>query len=293
MESAPPGDEEILKRAQKVVAHASNAEGVAEYRCLETGGFLLPTVSQHPCYKSMPWRQALVESSSSPCLAVLDLGCGLGADGRQMLVDGFATHVVGVDRSNLYLRWGCELFGDDPEYCVLDVSDVGDRVKIEGKVGTHTVWPLVAFLAADVAAGQCEEKDAIVSSIQLILQKQQQGNQGQEAIFGKGTSVAPPLFSAVYAGKLLHCLETEYNLHLVLRRVSWLLSDEGCLFGVYGRNYHPPFECSGKEDFKRVMEENGFELSMIEEEAAGATWFCAHKKVNKSCSCKERNHSLD
>jgi SAM-dependent methyltransferase len=277
--SALPGSEEILKRVQKVVSHASNADGVAEYRCLETGGFLLPTVSRHPCYKSLTWRQSLVESSSSSHMNVLDLGCGLGADGRQMLVDGFATHVVGVDRSNLYLRLGCELFGDDPDNSVLEVSDVSDKVKLAVKIGTYMVWPLMTFLYADIAAGQCDENDDVVSSIQMILQKQQQGSQGQESDFGKGTSASPPLFSAVYAGKFLHCLETEYNLNLVLRRVWWLLSNEGCLFGVYGRNYRPPFTCSGKEDFQRVLEGIGFELSMMEEEAAGATWFCAYKKT--------------
>ena len=89
---------------------------------------------------------------------------------------------------------------------------------------------------------------------------------------------------AVYAGKFLHCLETESNLRILLRRVWQLMVPGGVFFGIYGRNYQPAFECASKADFTRVLTEEGFAVEMVLEESAGATWFCAYKKDTSSSS---------
>ena len=47
-------------------------------------------------------------------LDVVDLGCGFGADTRQMIVDGATpTRVRGLDVSSKFLELGCQLFGDN------------------------------------------------------------------------------------------------------------------------------------------------------------------------------------
>lgn len=250
-------DEATLQRVQKVAAKATNnGAGSAEYRCLETGGFLLPTVSHHPWYK----EHKKLRSADSRSL--LDLGSGMGADGRQMLVDGFATTVVSVDRSELYLRLGCELFGDDPTKIV--IGQRGANIELEDPM------PPAAFVAMDLV-DQSMAEDTIVTTFQTILKKQQTNNKFYGSI---------PLaleFNAVYAGKFLHCLETEANLRILLRRVWKLMSHGGVFFGVFGRTYKPVFECANQKDFRRVLTEEGFSVETMLEELAGATWFCAHK----------------
>ncbi|CAB9515115.1 expressed unknown protein [Seminavis robusta] len=286
-DASKPSHDKVLQRTRRVAAAAAtNDFGAAEYRCLETGGFLLPTVSFHPSYKSLlAWRNNSLEPSD---FCVLDLGCGLAADGRRMLLDGFATHLVAVDRSELYLKLGCEMFGEEPDRVVTTVA----RFKEDQEKGSLLGYPMVTFLAADVSAGKQaeEDDDDIIKPIQLALQRQKQQQQKDQEIIinaqqqkmgslNMSNSAALPLFNAVYAGKFLHCLETKENLRIVLRRVWKLLSDQqGCLFGVYGRNYRPQFECASKEAFEKALVQEGFSPSLIEEEAGGATWFCAFKK---------------
>lgn len=293
---------EILSRAQHVATAAANNVRVnddengntsielnshdsAEYRCLETGGFLMPSVSQHPWYKDSSLRcEKLmlsinrhddqidvynITSNNSKQFAVLDLGCGMGADGRQMLVDGFATHVVGVDRSALYMRLGCELFGDD----------VGKSNRsAENK---EPILPSrTTFIVANIAEkhiGNDDDDDMVVDRIQTALEQFQ--SFGTTDSKTTNTSREPAtMFDAVYAGKFFHCLETEENLRITLMKLRKLLATNGCLFGVFGRNYHPVFECASCDEFSRVLSAEGFVVAMMKEEVAGATWFCAYNK---------------
>lgn len=251
----------ILERAQAIAQKAADNNGQAEYRCLETGGFLLPTVCFHP------WYDQLRHKNRQKLGAVLELGCGLGADGRQLLVDGIATHVVGVDRSDLYLRLGCELFGDECDKACVHNIDGGDDP-----------LPTAVFFKADIADQGVGDED-FVGALQGILSRQQQ----QGAVDSSRNQNEPvSYFQAVYAGKFLHCLETEANLRIVLRRIWKAMAHQGSFFGVFGRNYKPVFECASREDFTRVLKEEGFVVELVVEEKAGATWFGA-KKQHRPC----------
>lgn len=293
--------EEILQRAQRVAFAASTSDSTnqqprygssSEYRCLETGGFLVPSVSQHPWYQDVEMRatKLLVPAISSRVVAaVLDVGCGMGADGRQMLLDGFATTVVGVDRSSLYLRLGCELFGDNPEEIVLPTSATAIRKLPQGV-------SRVVFLTANIAEQvdtSCSSKDvaSVVDQIQTVLLEQVKNQTmacdraqsshyltEDSANMVQTTHQDSPQFTAVYAGKFFHCLETEDNFRIALGNIRALLVTGGCLFGVFGRNYEPAFECASRDDFFRVVSSEGYEVALLQEEAAGATWFCVHKR---------------
>ena len=83
---------------------------------------------------------------------------------------------------------------------------------------------------------------------------------------------------SLFATKFFHCLETKENLRTTLAKIEKLLVPKGCLFGVFGRNYQPVFECASEHDFTRVLSSEGFVVAMLREEAAGATWFCAYKQ---------------
>ena len=300
-------EEEILQRARQAAAaacliettnidnnndlknHDENHQRSAEYRCLETGGFLLPTVSYHPWYKNPSDRSAKLQTAplflkcSDQChqsefFAVLDLGCGLGADGRQMLIDGFATHLVGMDRSDLYLRLGCELFGDCVETTMLQQEAYEGNISLDvgndGRGRTNVTISNVSFLVADVV-----QEDDISAKARVALAKQL-GITIQVDPNDKDEIDVLPRFDAVYTGKFLHCLETEDNLRIVLGKLRQLLKENGALFGVFGRNFQIPFECADKEDFTNVLSTEGFSVPLVVEENAGATWFCAFKKTS-------------
>jgi len=258
---------EVLERVQKVAAncaatdntiileHKQRDHGSAEYRCLETGGFLVPTVGFHPWYKDKELRLERLRMATTEqqqmTFAMLDLGCGIGSDARKMLIDKFASHAVLVDRSDLYLRLGRELFGD---------ADDDDKTASEPVCKQDHV----AFCTVDIAAPLLQgEQDVVVERIQATL---------YEILPGSCS------FDAVYAGKFFHCLETEAKFRLTLRRIRKLLRRKGVLFGVFGRHYQPAFECAGAKDFSRVCASEGFQVAMLKEGAAGATWFCAINK---------------
>ena len=300
--------DEILQRVQRVATLAAAATtnattqqqrygSSAEYRCLETGGFLVPSVSHHPWYKDSVLRTTKLLAacrSSGRGTAVLDVGCGMGADGRRMLLDGFATTVVGVDRNSLYMRLGCDLFGDNPEEIV--VPKMTDSATITMSMKRHLLQctSRVVFLTANIAEKEqlldttCNSsKDAIsvVNQVQMVLQEQiRNQNETCDRIQLTNPNMVQtikndrPQFEAVYAGKFFHCLETEENFRIALGNIRALLVTGGCLFGVFGRNYSPAFECASKDNLSRVMSSEGFVVAMLQEEAAGATWFCVYKR---------------
>jgi len=308
-----PCPPEILKRVQRVVtaaaasAHADSDDNTnnnankdgnnAEYRCLETGGFVLPTVSLHPWYQDSKLREEKLvlqrqgkdsDNHTNNDFAVLDLGCGLGADGRRMLIDGFATHLVGMDSSAAYLTWGCELFGDHhnrgEDYCKASTTTAANSTASTSSIAakdnhnTRTIYsafhPKVTFLVVDAI----QECDMVAQLARQALWAQQQWtNDNAEQRGSPSRHHELPYFDAVYAGKFLHCLQTRDKLYRLLCQLrQLLLPGRGVLFGVYGRNFEPACECSSEKDFRQVLVEAGFVVSLIVEEAAGATWFCAH-----------------
>ena len=259
----------ILKRSRAAAAAASKAYknsssdnsscSEAEYRCLETGAFLQPTIRKHPWYRRKQDRAKYLlpdstTSSRSGQRWVLDLGCGFAADGRQMLVDGFATHIVGVDRNELYIRLGCELFGDVPDQLFLSTGNQQETTK------NNTVR-LMTCDVADMKEG------GFAARLSKALETNNVSNNCNNLYF-----------DAVYSGKFLHCLETEENFCILLRELKKILVSSGAFFGVFGRNFSPKWECAERNDFERVLVFEGFRMGMMKEEKVGATWFCAYKQ---------------
>lgn len=82
------------------------------YKCIEKFMFLVPRSKKHPSYKY------LVENKRTKPWKVLDIGCCMGTDVRQFMVDGIVNFqrgdsVVGVDVNASFFKLGYQLFGDE------------------------------------------------------------------------------------------------------------------------------------------------------------------------------------
>ncbi|CAE8629396.1 unnamed protein product [Polarella glacialis] len=100
--------EDIVQKAIMLQECALRGDAKRPYVCVMRGAFLRPRVVDHPSYPLIMSQQA-----GERC-RFLDLGCCMGTDLRQMLLDGAQKELVhGVDFSPDFIRLGFELFGDE------------------------------------------------------------------------------------------------------------------------------------------------------------------------------------
>jgi phospholipid N-methyltransferase len=90
------------------------------YPCIETFSFITPRSLLHPMYKQIISN---VRNGS-----VLDLGCCMGADARQMVVDGVNKEkIFGIDLEKTFIELGFELFDDreamHDKFFAMDIFD--------------------------------------------------------------------------------------------------------------------------------------------------------------------------
>jgi phospholipid N-methyltransferase len=93
---------EIQRRIIRVQKIATN---VHSYRCIERFHFIIPRSLLHPDY------QRIISNIKEK--TVLDMGCCMGADTRQMIIDGvIKENICGIDLEKTFIELGYELFND-------------------------------------------------------------------------------------------------------------------------------------------------------------------------------------
>lgn len=99
--------DDIVAKATKVQDLALQGDAKRPYVCVLRGAFLVPRISDHPCYAQVVAKEGLERRR------ILDIGCCMGTDLRQLLVDGARKELTsGIDYSSDFIRLGFELFGD-------------------------------------------------------------------------------------------------------------------------------------------------------------------------------------
>ncbi|MCH8905479.1 MAG: methyltransferase domain-containing protein [Candidatus Heimdallarchaeota archaeon] len=89
------------------------------YRCIQSYRFLFPRITSHPTYSKLDF--------SAISGKIVDVGCFMGTDLRQMILDGAnPAQTVGIDISEEFIMLGKQLFEDtdrlETKFYVLDVS---------------------------------------------------------------------------------------------------------------------------------------------------------------------------
>jgi len=75
-------------------------------------GFAYPRIIRHPKY-----HQVLAKLNENKNTRAIDLGCCMGTEIRQLLVDGFKQeNILGVDIQKEFADIGLHLFNDDPSF---------------------------------------------------------------------------------------------------------------------------------------------------------------------------------
>ncbi|MFV2014305.1 MAG: methyltransferase domain-containing protein, partial [Candidatus Heimdallarchaeota archaeon] len=98
-------DEKIRSNAMEVWQEALS---INNYRCIGGFRFLYPRITSHPLYKEIT-RELTGKK-------ILDVGCHMGTDLRQLIVDGAEPDkLIGNDLTKRYWELGRHLFGDEEE----------------------------------------------------------------------------------------------------------------------------------------------------------------------------------
>lgn len=98
--------DEIVQRSVQVQDLALQGDAKRPYFCVLRGSFLLPRITGHPFYQ-------IITQYDLDRRRILDIGCCMGTDVRQLLLDGASKELTrGIDYSNDFIQLGFELFGD-------------------------------------------------------------------------------------------------------------------------------------------------------------------------------------
>lgn len=124
--------QDVIEEQVEEIWHSLLDNNCMNYTCLYNGGFLRPTVTKHPYWKTV---KGIAQQLSFTC--VLDVGCGLGGDARVLQMELSSgcpgLKIVGSDRCSLLMKLGCKIFGDcddhniqfltgdatDPDFCTI------------------------------------------------------------------------------------------------------------------------------------------------------------------------------
>lgn len=192
--------EEIVRRAVQVQEEALKGDAKRPYVCVLRGAFLQPRVMSHPNYSQIMARGLTKPGGASGKTLdgkrILDLGCCMGTDLRQMLVDGAHPKLTcGVDFSADFIRLGFVLFGDEARlgsaFQRVDILDGWHKPHADSN-DTRTVYPSSAISWVEQHAGS---------------------------------------FDVIHCGAFLHTFESKEEVQEVLRRIYRLLSPGGVCFG--------------------------------------------------------------
>jgi len=104
-----PNEEEILAKIKFAFESAVDA---FPYRCIYGLAFAQPRIIDHPNYKEIMEKRDEIKK-----LRFIDLGCCMGTEIRQLLVEGAKKeNVLGLDIQKEFIDIGIEMFGDDPSW---------------------------------------------------------------------------------------------------------------------------------------------------------------------------------
>lgn len=220
--------EDVVQRSARVQQLALQGDAKRPYACVLRAAFLVPRVTEHPAYAGILAREGRGR--------ILDLGCCMGTDLRQMLLDGACRELTcGVDFSRDFIRLGFELFGDK-----------------DALVGS--------FQCVDILEGWSVEQCSISEGWRLPG--------GPEGCTARHKEVTRPAagwvfdhaasFDVVHSGAFLHTFESKEEVREVLRRIFWLLSPGGVVFGS-----NRPMWVHTAESLRAELEDVGFEAMEV------------------------------
>jgi len=191
---------QILQRAAPIRAKGLQVYDTSffPYRCIKEWRFMVPRVLSHPLY-------ATVVKPRLPTAKILDIGCCMGTDIRQFLIDGAqASNIVGIDISEEYINLGFELFEDKEK--TKDCFQIVDILKEKTEAETET------------EKGKEDER--------IITEHTVKHGSYEEILARHGGT-----FDFVYAGSVLHLLLEDQVIKLLERVKPLLKSESGIFFG--------------------------------------------------------------
>lgn len=167
--------DEIVQRSVQVQDDALQGDAKRPYACVLRGAFLWPRILEHPLYSQLMAKEGLGQRR------ILDLGCCMGTDLRQMILDGAPRELIrGADYSSDFIKLGFRLFGDEATlrdvFERVDILDGwnpdigGDRLPTSGWVGKHVAaFDLVHCGAFLHTFESKEEVREVLKRILLVL----------------------------------------------------------------------------------------------------------------------------
>jgi len=174
-------DQTIIQRVEQARTEATR---IQPYRCIREYRFVYPRICVHPYYLKLLWE---INNKR-----ILDIGCCMGTDIRQLILDGAsAQNVMGVELEEEFIRVGYQLFGDPKK--------MADR-----------------FIICDVLSLDVENQNMALSSflypransVQSLSRKNLNAPGGP----GLGVDVATPQqLDAIYCGSVFHLLDKEQS----------------------------------------------------------------------------------
>ncbi|OLS26306.1 MAG: Glycine/sarcosine N-methyltransferase [Candidatus Heimdallarchaeota archaeon LC_2] len=98
-------DELFTKIKQEALKVWQDAFSMNHYMCISSFRFLYPRILSHPMYSYI--------SSNLDDKTILDIGCFMGTDIRQLIVDGAdPAKLIGTDITGAFFELGYQLYGD-------------------------------------------------------------------------------------------------------------------------------------------------------------------------------------